>query len=479
MPITVGDIYLPLFQGYGPQIVLYEGRRGTGKTRAILSAIVARALRCPGSRWGLFRSRRTRLSETVLTTLEQQVLPAFGLAVPGGAGTENRHRYDLPNGSVLLPFGLDDPARTQSLELAGLYVAEVTEIPTLDEVVALVGSLRQAVQPSWPADFSHQAILDCNPSRPGHWANQTAEDVPNWMRMVNSRADYERLLRHARAPAPPGRWKRVITTHCDNPYYFDVVRWAWTKAGEAYLKTLGLLSGHLRKRWLEGLWVSESGTVYPEFEEDRHVVDPFPRGVPSSWPTFVFCDPGYDHVCAVVWWVVSPNGTFYVAHEVYQGGWSVEQHAANLHAQNAGFSVRDYYGDPRHMFKKTMESPESIAQQFKRHSNGFAGGGFNFRPWPRIQGEDVEPSVEAVRDLLRHDKLKVWRTCRNTINEFQSWSYKRTAKGELPPGDDAFEDRNNHALDCIRGAVALKLRHEPQLVTISRGKRRAGERPAA
>lgn len=72
--------------------------------------------------------------------------------------------------------------------------------------------------------------------------------------------------------------------------------------------------------------------------------------------------------------------------------------------------------------------------------------------------------VEAVRLLLAHrddngvpePKLQVFSTCPNTISEFQSWSYKRTAKGELPPGEDKFEDSNNHAMDVVKGIVATR-----------------------
>ncbi len=62
--------------------------------------------------------------------------------------------------------------------------------------------------------------------------------------------------------------------------------------------------------------------------------------------------------------------------------------------------------------------------------------------------------VNAVRQRLSSDKLKVFRTCVNTIREFQSWSYKRTTSGELPPGEDKFEDKDNHAMDVIKGLVA-------------------------
>ena len=102
-------------------------------------------------------------------------------------------------------------------------------------------------------------------------------------------------------------------------------------------------------------------------------------------------------------------------------------------------------GGAQHAFSQTAQSPKTIAQQFHEC-------GLSFGPWPR--SVDVEAMVEAVRERLRSDGLKVFATCRNTITEFQSWRYKRTAKGELPAGDDAFEDANNHAMDVVKGLIA-------------------------
>jgi hypothetical protein len=445
--VKIGRVYKPLARGLlRDKVVLCEGPRGTAKTRSELTIIMQRALAWPGSRWLLARSTRTRLSQSVLVTLEQQVFPSFGMAVPGGAGTANRVEYKLPNGSVLVPLGLDDQQRTQSAEFMGGLLAEAVEIPSMDDALALLGSMRQA--PVWPDSF-HQVFVDCNPGPPGHWVNQIAEPVPKHFRRVNSPADYRRLLEHATRPAPKGFWKRIVTRHQDNPGYFDMQRWDWTDLGRTYLDTLGHLRGHLRRRWLDGDWVAAEGTVYPEFDEDRHVINP--SRVIEKWPMVVGWDPGYDHPTAILWFAPGPDGTLYIVDEIYEGGKGVAQHCASIHHRNPGRTVRSYWGDPQHAFSETAQSPESIATQARKC-------GISMQPWPRT-GSDEEAMVEAVRELLRTDQLKVFRTCSNTIFEFQSWSYKRTAKGEVPPGQDKFEDANNHAMDVVKGIVATKPRY--------------------
>jgi phage terminase large subunit len=440
--IVLGDCYLPLAAGRcEDSFVLVEGNRGTGKTRAILSVVMARALRYPGSRWLLARSTRTRLSQSVLVTLEEQVFPAFGMEVPGEAQRGQRTEYRLPNGSLLIPMGLDDQQRTQSVEVSGIYVAEAVELPRLEDVTALAGAMRQHV----PGMDGHQCIVDCNPGAPGHWLNEIAEPVPVEWRNVQTLEEYRRLVDHAAKPAVEGRWKRVVTRHQDNPHYFDVTKWEWTKAGSAYLKTLEYLTGFLRKRWLDGVWAAAEGSVFPEFDPARHVVAPME--IPDSWPVVVGIDPGYDHPCAILWFAASPNGTVYVVDELYRRGKSVQEHAEAIALKSRGRTVRSYYGDPQHAFSRTAQSPKSIAEQFAE-----CRWPVRLMRWPRSTNK--EAMVEGVRELLRTDRLKVSSECRATIREFQTWAYRRTPGGELPKGDDQFEDRDNDCMDVVCGVVA-------------------------
>ncbi len=58
--------------------------------------------------------------------------------------------------------------------------------------------------------------------------------------------------------------------------------------------------------------------------------------------------------------------------------------------------------------------------------------------------------------LHERPSLKVFTTCVNTVREFQSWRYKRNSRGELPPGDDAYVDAENHAMDVIRDITKLE-----------------------
>ena len=447
--ITLGDSYLSLFDpAIGSKFILIESPRGCGKTRAILSAIMVRALQYPGSRWILARSSRVRLSQSVLTTLEEQVFPAFGLRVPGTAGAVNRTSYDLPNGSKLIPMGLDDQARTQSVECAGIYVAEATELANKNDVLALAGAMRQDVP-----GLVHQCIVDCNPGAPGHWLNKAAEPIPAGMRSVNSVEDYHQLLLYNRSPATPGYWKRVVTKIQDNPAYFDVNAWKLTELGQSYLETLGYLSGFLKRRWIDGDWTMAEGSVYPEFT-DRHIIEGF--DIPREWPCLWATDPGYDHPCPTLVCAIAPNGRLYLCAEHVVRQTDIPTLAGQLTTRlSSAFNVRRKLGDPHYAFSKTiLGNGKTFAEQMREF-------GHVYEPAPAARNNaEMAQQVEMVRTKLTtlgadgEPMLQVFRSCQQTINGFQSWGYQRNTKGETPGGEDKYEDVADDEMDCVRMIVA-------------------------
>jgi PBSX family phage terminase large subunit len=444
--LTLGESMRPLYEpAIAPtlgRIVMVESSRGTGKTFAILSIIIARALRFPRTSWLIARSTKSRLADTVMKTLDEKVLPAFGLPVPMDS-REHRKVYRLPNGSELVFQGLQDEQRSQSAEVAGVYVAEAVELESKDQVTSLVGAMRGVTCPTF--DY-YQMIVDCNPGSPGHWLNKACEPAGDVFRRIVTREDHARSVARNFSPPVQG-WKRIVTSYCDNPGYWDSVKWGFTPAGQTYMDGLAYLTGHLRDRWLYGLWRAAEGNVYAEFDESRHVIDPFE--VPADWPWWVGFDPGKDHPMALLWFTRGPAGTLYIADEVYGSGYEVRDVCRFIGERSKGRRIQRIYGDPQMVTSNTMYAEKSISEQMREF-------GVSIAPWPRT-GRNSAAMVEAVRTLLTaqpEPALKVFRGCQSTINEFQSWRYKRTASGELPNGDDQFEDKDNHAMDVTRGMVA-------------------------
>lgn len=460
--LDVGDSYLGLFEGGSvqDQFVLIESRRGTGKTRAILTLFMTRAIKHPGSRWLIVRSTRTRLTDSAVATFIEQVLPLFGMAAPK-CQREQISNYRLPNGSEFIFQGLDDPNRQQSVECAGVYVVEGVEIPQLETITALAASMRQVCDP--PIE-SYQCIVDCNPGAPGHPLNRVAERFDDSQRMIETREQYERLVQHNQSPsADPNRWKRIVTQHYDNPGYFDVVTWTWTKIGAAYLKTLSWLTGFLRKRWLYGLWHAAEGSVFgAAFEARRNVCKAF--NIPASWPVFFYLDPGYDHPTGIFWLAVGPTGKRYVVDELYDRQTPIADDPAidkvgwasliKARESERGYKPMRRFMDPRYGFSKTAYSNgTTIDEQYRLHD-------LHFEPWARLEMESKDGAVNQVRTSLIKGELVVFDRCVNTQMELQSWSYKRNARGEQLVGDDQYEDRLNHIIDGLLGAEVAGHRFE-------------------
>ena len=420
--------------------VLVEGPAGTGKSRADLTMMVLDGLKYPNSRILITRATRESLTESLLVTLEDEVFPSLGITVPSGADRQNRSKYRLDNGTVIVAIGLNKPERSYSTQWDRILVGEAFEVPK-ETAMKLARALRGTAMPY------QQCVFETNPVNPNHWLNQIAEPIADELRHVETRAEYRRLQRFNYGDPPAGKWKRIVTKHQDNPAYFDHEAWRFRPFGQDYIDNkLGMMEGYLRLRLKDGLWVAASGTVYPEFRVDRHVVPPFPDGSPPpEWPCFVGWDPGYDHPTAILWFCVAPDGVIFVFDEIYRGGADVDVHCASVRAKNAGRTVRAYFGDPQDFFNDRSNGP-SCAKQAR-------ACGLRFQRWPRTGG-DAQAMVGAVRQLLRKEQLLVTSNCINTIDEFQSWSYRRTASGDVPAGDDAYEDANNHAMDVVKGLVA-------------------------
>lgn len=446
---SIGRSFLPLFHNRDP-FILVEGPRGTLKTVSHLHLLMSRAAQFPGLKWYIWRSTRALLSTTILPSFEKYVIPVWHtvrgmrLMNPAARPTQ-RSEYIFENGSVFLPVGMDDVLRGTSSEGAGGYLAEAIELDTRDQATALAGMMRE------PGIPFHQIIIDVNPGSPGHWANHAAEPVSDTIRSVRNVQDYARLQRHNCTPAanPQKLWKRIVTKIQDNPHFFDLPKWKYTESGAEYLKNLGALSGHLRARWIDGVWQAAEGSVFPEFREEWHVVQPF--AIPPDWPQFLGIDFGYDHPCAVVWLTIGPAGTVYVIDEIYRGGMDIPTVASEMKQRNARRNIVAQFADPRDGWKHTMGQPIPLSQQLADAGLG------HFIKWPAARGEGKTAQVENVRRYLSSHRLKVFRTCPHTIQEFQSWSFKRDTKGIQLAGDDQYEDRNNDAMDVIAGMLASSL----------------------
>jgi phage terminase large subunit len=151
--------------GVMPKETIVCGAAGTGKTFGVLAILHSIAKKYPNLRVLLLRQTRVSLSESVLVTLEQDVLGPDGMtAIAAGASRRNRAVYRYPSGTELVCGGLDKPGRIFSTAWDIIYVNECVE---LDEDAWLtVGS--RLNRPGRPGCLGW-LIGDTNPGDPSHW----------------------------------------------------------------------------------------------------------------------------------------------------------------------------------------------------------------------------------------------------------------------------------------------------------------------
>src|SRR5205823_4531679 len=110
--ILLGAAYKTLLH-FRDLVLFLDGNKGSGKTFAALIILYLRALQYPGSSYALWRSRRTRLADSVMKTMETEVYPAMGIGFPLGGDRTHRTHYKIIdpatgkwNGSTFIPIGL-------------------------------------------------------------------------------------------------------------------------------------------------------------------------------------------------------------------------------------------------------------------------------------------------------------------------------------------------------------------------------------
>lgn len=280
--------------------VLYEGVANSGKTRALLEKAYAICTSedFSGVRMLWVRKTRKSLTESVLVTWEERVLPPNHPCITGVAKRDNRNSYTFPKtGAHIVLGGMDNPDRIMSTEYDFVFYFEATE-GDLDDWEKLLtrsrnkrcrmGRYSRGKYKGKPF-YWHQMIADCNPGPAFHWLNKRAID---------------------------GKMRRIKARHSDNPT-FDANDQA----------ALDDLTGARHKRLALGLWVSEEGQIWEVWDADTMMCYRKDLLINAKRPTggyrfdwmFASLDFGKVHAQVFqVWGVI--GDTIYRVSEIYRRG---------------------------------------------------------------------------------------------------------------------------------------------------------------
>lgn len=214
---------------------------------------------------------------------------------------------------------------------------------------------------------------------------------------------------------------------------YNVIQWRSVDNPNFSKKEFERLKRSMTKALFErlhgGQFTRLEGMVYPDFDEEEHVVKPFP--IPSTGVVFAGADFGHNNPNAIVYiWKNPETNVFYVFKEYYKSKVLLKDIAYSINSINPAYVLAD------------SQAAQNIAELKRFH------GIKQIKPADKVK----EVGFQRINALLRENRLKIFSTCVNTIDEIKSYHYKPPS----PDGSSKEEvvDKFNHCMDALRYAFS-------------------------
>lgn len=405
-----------LRKGTLPKELLICGPAGTGKTFAILSFLHQLAADYRDLRTLIVRQTRVSLTESVLVTFEQEILPADGMEfLAAGASRKHRSSYAYPSGSEIVLGGLDNPARIASTSWDIVFVNEAIELE--EDGWETPGS--RLNRPGRDPRFGF-LIGDTNPGDPSHFLKKRCDD---------------------------GRTVLWDTALEANPALHDGKD--WTEAGRLYMARLDRLRGTRRRRYKDGLWAAGEGVWFETFG-DGHVSER--AEYHRAYPVHLAVDSGVH--TGAVWFQVreGPEGPLVtVFGDFYAFNVAAYQVGKTILERTAGFC-----GMPR--YDRGVSDPAGKAATGVGPTvlGEYARAKLHLDEWPSYPGS-VRDGLSLIESFVAVEPpgLIIHPRCTHLIDAFNN--YKRDKRGNQwidRPVDPQhpYED----LMDALRGGLMDK-----------------------
>lgn len=213
-------------------------------------------------------------------------------------------------------------------------------------------------------------------------------------------------------------WKSFHFTSYDNPFL---------DPEEINGKKISTTEDRFAQEYLADFRKTE-GLVYKEFSRALHVTSEKPELVVE---TLGGVDFGYTHPTAVPTVKKDYTGCYWITDEWF-------------HSRKTEDEVCEYVANQK--FNKVYPDPEnaSAIEALRRR-------GVNVREVTKGKGSVVS-GINRVRELLKSNQLKVHKSCLNTIQAFEMYSYAESAKGHNVANEIPAHDYSD-MLDAIRYVV--------------------------
>lgn len=419
-----------LFLSAPEDIVLYGGAAGGGKSYAMVIDAL-RYVQYSDYKAVIIRKTTPELRELIDNSRE-----LYPIAVPGAKFNGSNNVWRFPSGAQI-EFGfLDrsaDKFKYQGIQYGYVGFDELSQHST-DEGF---GYLR-----------SRTRVANTN-IRP--YVRATANPGSQWV--------YEMFIKDKEPNTPfimPGTGAngiRPITMRFiparleDNPHLDN---------DGSYRAMLHSLSDIDRKQLLEGDWLASNDAMFPEFNLDTHVIEPFT--VPRHWNRVAGLDYGYRDPSAGVWFAVNPEDSSLVVYDEFlQAGLTGREFALAIQDKEVNDLVPINHPIDWSVFARTGHTGPTIAESM------LSVPGF------RLSRADKnrEAGWTQIHEHLRPDpatgapKIQIFSTCKNTIKQLMSSKVHKTR------GEDLDDTRNSEGHWDLLDALRYGIMSRPRIRTFS------------
>ena len=261
--------------------ILVGGALGGGKTKALVGAIIGMALFYPGSRIYVCRKDFIDLRDTIYKDF-CEICPPSLIAKPKGDlldRVEAAHDILFTNKSLIMFRELKDLSGKFGLEVNMVAIEQVEEIE--EKVYSAIYS---RLRPWMKAPKNSPYVMVCAANPCNTWVKST------W---IDEKKPYHWYLHFS-----PRKNTALLK---ERPNYIKDLE---TRFDASWVK-----------KYIDGDWnAAVEGAIFPEFEKDIHVIEPFP--IPAHWQKYLALDPHLAKPFWALYAAQAPGGATFFFHEV-------------------------------------------------------------------------------------------------------------------------------------------------------------------